>query len=564
MRLPVSILSLIVVGTVLLAAPLPACSPRAAHNELPQLRWEPDDDVTLSYGILLLDQSLRDDDVSGILEAARLLADVSPSSRPFVDAAAWLLLNRSPALTREVLEPAIRRFPDDINPRLLMAESWLEDKKPESAVKLLKEYSGKHPDSIQARQELAVIHTKAGQYAEALTVFATLPAKAFTPFIRYCHAKALAGTDRQAEAIQELRKTVEEMPEFIEAWSDLAKIYEARKDPRQAAGIYEHILEQEPGNKGVWLRLITAYIDAGDRPAALEVAKGNLDSFSLSLAATGLFLERKMAPEADAMLELLRKNPDVPEEIYFYLAAAAYEGHNDIPEALKWLDRVTPGNPFFERSLRFRAQLLFESKKAPEALAALHSAQKQFPAEASLYMMEAHMLNQEKRHADALAVLDRVMPEHAGNLDMIYSRAMTLDQLGRKDEAVRIMEGLIAENPDYYQALNYIGYSLAEQRRDLPRALALLVKADQLSPDTSHIVDSLAWAQFHLGKLDEAWTSIQRAVKLEGGDDAVIWEHYGDIAKAKKLRDDARRAYAKSLELGHEKPDQIRAKMEKL
>jgi tetratricopeptide (TPR) repeat protein len=127
-----------------------------------------------------------------------------------------------------------------------------------------------------------------------------------------------------------------------------------------------------------------------------------------------------------------------------------------------------------------------------------------------------------------------------------------------------VMERLVADRPDYYQALNYIGYSLAEERRDLPRALTLLIKADQLSPDTAHILDSLAWAQFRLGQVDAAWTSIQRAVKLEGGDDAVIWEHYGDIAAAKGRPDESRRAYTKALGIGHDKPETIRAKLEEL
>ncbi|MDR2726732.1 MAG: tetratricopeptide repeat protein [Deltaproteobacteria bacterium] len=355
------------------------------------------------------------------------------------------------------------------------------------------------------------------------------------------------------------------MPEFVEAWSDLAAIYAQRKEYMRATAVYEHILEQDPANPSAWLRLIAAYLDAGDRQSALDVAKNAMYvAEKLAFAALGLFLEQKIYPEADTLLEHLRKQPDTPDEIHFYLAVAAYEGHKDIPQALQHLEDISPANRFYERSLRFRAQLLFENKQAAQALDMLRGAQKLFPDEASFFLMEAHMRNQEKQHAAALTVLDDLLVRQPDNQDAIYSRGMALDLIGRKDEAMDVMERLAADNPDCYQALNYIGYSLAEQRRELPRALTLLVKADQLSPDTAYILDSLAWAQFRLGQVDAAWASIQRAVKLEGGDDAVIWEHYGDIATAKGKPGESRRAYLKALDIGHDKPEAIRAKLEKL
>ena len=41
-----------------------------------------------------------------------------------------------------------------------------------------------------------------------------------------------------------------------------------------------------------------------------------------------------------------------------------------------------------------------------------------------------------------------------------------LDSLGRKREALAMMESIVARNPEDYQALNYVGYSLAEQGKD--------------------------------------------------------------------------------------------------
>ena len=126
------------------------------------------------------------------------------------------------------------------------------------------------------------------------------------------------------------------------------------------------------------------------------------------------------------------------------------------------------------------------------------------------------------------------------------------------------MEQLIALHPDNYQALNYVGYTLAEENRDLDRALSLLVKADKLAPGQSYIVDSLAWAYFKAGKMDDALREIRRAVKLDEHIDASIWEHYGDIAARAGLTDEARTAYQKAIELKPANAEALRQRLSHL
>jgi len=562
MRFPVPFLSLSMLGMLLLAAPLPACT---SHMEpgLPPfiVHWEPDDDVNLSYGTLVLDQGLRENDADLIMLGATTLADLSPSPRPFVDAGAWLLLNRSPALARDALAPAIRRFPDDINSHLLAAEAWLEDNNVEEAVTLVEGYYSRHPDSIQARQELGVLFSKVDRFEKAVTIFEGLPKEALTPFVRYCYAKALAGVDRRKAAHAQLRLAVNEMPEFVEAWNDLAGLLEQDKEYTQAAALYEHVLEQDPTNTLAWMRLIGVYLDAGDKSSAVEVARNYTDTPGAVFTAVSLFMDRKCYDEAETLLAAMRHKPDAPEEVYFYLAAVAYEGKKDSAKALQWLEHITPANRFYPRALHFRAQLYLGQEQYAECLKALDAAQAVAPDEPALALMRGHVYTKQKQYDKALASLDAGIAQWPDNPDLRYSKGMTLDLAGRKAEAFTLMEALIAELPDYYQALNYIGYSLAEQKRELPRALELLTRADELSPDTAFILDSLAWAQHQSGSTNDAWKTILRAVKLEDGQDPVIWEHYGDIAAALGKAAEARTGYTKALEIGHEQPDAIRKKL---
>ena len=64
-------------------------------------------------------------------------------------------------------------------------------------------------------------------------------------------------------------------------------------------------------------------------------------------------------------------------------------------------------------------------------------------------------------------------------------------------------------------------------------------------------------------KMKLAWGEIRRAVELADSD-PVIWEHYGDIARALGLTAEARKGYSRSLELGGENAEAVRAKLNEL
>ena len=52
-----------------------------------------------------------------------------------------------------------------------------------------------------------------------------------------------------------------------------------------------------------------------------------------------------MYPEAEALLDGLKSDPNAPDEVHFYLAAIAYEYHKDVQETLNFLESIA-GKPF--------------------------------------------------------------------------------------------------------------------------------------------------------------------------------------------------------------------------
>lgn len=54
------------------------------------------------------------------------------------------------------------------------------------------------------------------------------------------------------------------------------------------------------------------------------------------------------------------------------------------------------------------------------------------------------------------------------------------------------------------------------------------------------------------------------ATSLPDGGDPTIWEHYGDIANAQGLKNEARTGWERALELDHPNPETIRKKLNSL
>ena len=139
------------------------------------VQWDLSPEAQRTYATLLLDQSIRGDDKEGVLEAVKLLLTLENRPQPFIDAAAWLMLNRETSEARSLLEQAVKRVPGDLGLHLLLAETWLEQGDNEQALKILKEYRKQRPDSELVQQELGILYVKTGHFKDADKVFSALP-----------------------------------------------------------------------------------------------------------------------------------------------------------------------------------------------------------------------------------------------------------------------------------------------------------------------------------------------------------------------------------------------------
>jgi tetratricopeptide (TPR) repeat protein len=149
------------------------------------------------------------------------------------------------------------------------------------------------------------------------------------------------------------------------------------------------------------------------------------------------------------------------------------------------------------------------------------------------------------------------------NPEFLFQLGAMCYEQGQVQKAISHMEQIINHNPEHAQALNFLGYTLVELEQNLERARILIQKALELDPENGYYLDSLAWYQYTVGHTEQAWETIQAAVDYVA-DDSVIWEHYGDIARALNKIRDAAKGYQRSLENKTDHPRRLNSKLRAL
>jgi tetratricopeptide (TPR) repeat protein len=140
--------------------------------------------------------------------------------------------------------------------------------------------------------------------------------------------------------------------------------------------------------------------------------------------------------------------------------------------------------------------------------------------------------------------------------------AFCQQDLGQKAKARQTLESLYHDFPDDPDVANSLGYLLAEEGSDLPRAEKLVRQALRAEPASGAYLDSLGWIFYQRGDHAGAFDLLVEAVN-QRPDDAVILEHLGLTLQALGKRDQALDVLRRSLAAGGD-PTRLRAAIEGL
>ncbi|MCC6007753.1 MAG: tetratricopeptide repeat protein [Rhodobacteraceae bacterium] len=250
------------------------------------------------------------------------------------------------------------------------------------------------------------------------------------------------------------------------------------------------------------------------------------------------------------------------------LVAAILESQRQYALAIEAYVQVADNHPAHHQAVSGQAQALYELGHEQEAVALLADLAARVPDVMAVHLalgdLHRRMSDFEaaaRAYSAAVALIEEPEPRH---WFVYYVRGMSLERTGRWDEAEADFRLALELNPDQPYVLNYLGYSLVEQRRNLEEAEAMIRTAVAARPDDGYIVDSLGWVLYRLGRHEEAVEHMERAVELRP-EDAVINDHLGDVYWKVGRKREARFQWSRALAFGPADDldmDRVRRKLE--
>ncbi len=214
------------------------------------------------------------------------------------------------------------------------------------------------------------------------------------------------------------------------------------------------------------------------------------------------------------------------------LAGELMSEEGQVHLAASTLAAVPEGDPNYIEAQMARANALEDMGRSDEAISTLSALVEARPDLASLQAAYADILRRNEMFEDAIgaytAVLSLVDADLPRYWFIHYARAICYHQLDDWPPAEADFRRALELNPEQPNVLNYLGYSLVEQRRNFDEALDMIQRAVAARPESGYIVDSLGWVYYRLGRFDEAVAPMERAVELEPND-WILNDHLGDV-----------------------------------
>ncbi len=458
------------------------------------------------------------------------------------------------------LRKIIRKYPKELQDRLLLARIYIRNNETEKAIGLYNELIAMSPDDETLFLRLGFLYSEQNQLQEAEKIFQqALKINPESLFAHLYFARLLAQKGDYREAEQWYEKTLA-INWSAELAYEFALFYEKQNDFYKMKSLYHTILKKDPGDIRAGLALVHTLLLQDKEDEALQVLSElrgySEDPVQIDIITARLYLRAKKLDQAAAILKPMALEQNDSEATY--MLAVIYYKQDKSSMAMELLTTLKKGSNKFEESLYLQVRILMEDGLDSQAIHILKNAiEDEDIATPGLYTLLASLYMEREQFQECAALLSKALLKHPDNAQIYFEYGLLHEETGSRQQAIIAMENVLKVNPDHAEALNYLGYTWADNNTNLVQALEYIKRSMLLKPNNGYIQDSLGWVYFRMGKLDLARKEILKALELEP-EDPNIHEHLGDIYKAQGFPDKAEKSYRRALELYQDSSDETR------
>ncbi len=441
------------------------------------------------------------------------------------------------------------------------------------------------PRNPDPHQVLAVMKLRSGDLEQAAThlqdIFAYSEGEVDQKLWMIAN---LLGSEKDKDAVLDvMEKLVASQNNSADAMYAFAHVAAKLEDLQRSRELLEDTLALAPDNINVALSYISILQRMGREQEALawleaELPRHEGNDFNLRMAYARLLMEFRLYDKALDQFELLvAREPENTDVLYalgllylqnnrlddsealfrklsvqeyltdtanYYLGRIAEEKRL-YDEAGDWYQGVYKGEHYFDAQIRL-AMLLARKGEVNEARAHLGTIRAQSEQQQRLIIQaEGELLLEAERYEEAVAVYSAAL-EDQYDADLLYARAMAAEKAGNLELLEADLRTILRHEPDHAQALNALGYTLADATDRHAEAYELIKKALELRPTDFYILDSMGWVLYRLGRLDEAVEYLKKALEIR--QDPEIAAHLGEVLWVRGERDQAKEVWESALQ----------------
>ena len=435
------------------------------------------------------------------LEAAELWVELAPDNAKSYEVLAPLLLVFGRASeTVACYERYIILSAGEADQGFMQISGQLRQaKSPVAALSVMEQLLAKHQNNPYAWLAHGQLSLRQGKLEQAMaSVDKSLALKSHWAPAVVMRARILSLQGDKKKALAYLEEEREgELEKDVSVGMSYARLLTEAEQLPQAFAEFERLAEQDPRN-----------VEAQYAAGVLALQLDKLDKAETHFKHVWRLRQRRMLESS-------------------YYLGRVYEEKKDPETALKYYFAVHHGEYYLGAQSR-AANLLAEQGKLARAREHLHSLRVGNERDqVRLYLVEGELLRKAGQYQEALTFFADKLEKLPNDTSLRYARALVAERADKLTLAEEDLRIIIEREPGNAQALNALGYTLADRTERLDEALDYITRALEVEPKDAAIIDSMGWVQYRLGNHAKAVELLRQALSLIH--DPEIAAHLGEV-----------------------------------